>query len=411
MRLGLSRKLGQLAGLSLATPALLAAIELLFQPWAHDTWLAIWRASLLGGVFASLALALAGSVTAAIRTSRAGALQLLGEEVVMATDQGTERVALASIVAGVVVPQARGARVELTLTSGDRWFAEVESITAGERALMALGLDASKRRCTIPLLPRASGVLRRVGAITLAIFASLLGLGVALDGGPMTRMSATVWLLATTLTIGAAVWGTKQREITVGADGVALRQRWGVRFLPFSEIQSVTTEGRKVLFALADGRRESVAVARSSGAETAATIAHRIDEAIRARSDGAGSERALAQVARAGRSVAEWQQAIAQLVRQTTGYRAAALSRDDLAALLTHPTASGEQRMGAALALAAMGDDQHKQRIRIAADACASEPMRVALGRLAEGHVDEAAVEEALAAEEGASTTEKARAK
>jgi hypothetical protein len=38
--------------------------------------------------------------------------------------------------------------------------------------------------------------------------------------------------------------------------------------------------------------------------------------------------------------------------------------------------------------------------LRVAADACADEPMRVALRRLADGEVDEHAVEEALAASE-----------
>jgi hypothetical protein len=61
--------------------------------------------------------------------------------------------------------------------------------------------------------------------------------------------------------------------------------------------------------------------------------------------------------------------------------------------------ASAERRIGAALALAATGDDAQRERVRIAASACASPRMRIALERIAGGDADDQAVDEALATE------------
>ncbi|MBL8741914.1 MAG: hypothetical protein JNK04_12490 [Myxococcales bacterium] len=394
-RLAISRRLGWLAGAALATPVVLAFLQILLHPWGRELWLSIFKASLLGGVAMSLALAIAGAAVAAIRPASEGRLHVEEGDLVMENGSGVRRVPLASVRSGVVVPQARGARIEISVASGDSWFVDVPSLEEGEQALRALGLDAAKRRCAIPLVPRASSVLRRVGWVIATVFTAFMGLGIVLEGRPATASSIVVWLASTTFGVGLVTYLTRQREITIGADGVLLPTALGTRFLRFDEVRGVKAAGRQVRFERSGGPDVIVKAGRSASPETAATIALRVGEAMRARTRP-DSESALAMVSRAGRSLADWRQSMEQLARQTQSYRGVTLSSDDLAAILESPAASEEQRIGAALGLLSLGNE-HKDRLRIAASACAHEPMRVALDKLARGDVDDDAIEEAIA--------------
>lgn len=403
VRLRLSRAMGWLAGVALASPVALALLHIAFRPWARDLWLTIWKTSLLGGIGSSLALALGAALTAAIRPASEGALRVEAGEVVMETAGGARRIAFSRVQSGLVVPHARGARIELSLASGDSWFADVRSLAEGEQALRSLGLDAAKRRCAIPLAPRSTSVLRRVGLVMATIVMSFIGLGAATGGRPLTAFTAAVWLAATTAGVTLASWLTRQREITVGADGVLLQERVGTRFLRFDEIRSVKPLGRRIVFELEGDERAAVTLGRSGSAERAATIALRIEEAIRARSESGDSAAARAMLAREGRSFSDWRAAVARLAQRKQDYRSVALSSDDLAAILESPTSTEEQRIGAAMGLLELGGEEQRGKLRVAAGACAREPMRVALAKLADGEVDEAALQEALGeAERGA---------
>jgi hypothetical protein len=330
-------------------------------------------------------------------------MRLEATDVVIETAEGVRRVPLASVLSGLVVPERNAARVELQLSSGDTLAAEVSSFAEGEQTLKALGLDAAKRRASVPLASRAWTVIRRVGWILTTLIASLGGLGMATDGRPLTSLSAAIWLATTTAVIIAAVWLTKERAVTIGADGVLVERPFGDRFVRFEEIRTVKAMGRDVDFELIDGDLlQKLKVGRTASAATARTIAFRIVEAVRARAVGSDAAAVLALLARTGRSVSEWRAAVERLAQRTQDYRGVALSADDLMAILESPSSSEEHRIGAALALAKVGDEEHKERVRIAANTCAREPMRDALAKLAEGDFDERAIEEALADEEPA---------
>ena len=155
VRLRLSRAMGWLAGVALASPLALALLHIAFRPWARDLWLTIWKTSLLGGIGSSLALALGAALTAAIRPASEGALRVEAGEVVMETAGGARRIAFSRVQSGLVVPHARGARIELSLASGDSWFADVRSLAEGEQALEQppadLRLPERRRRLGGPL--------------------------------------------------------------------------------------------------------------------------------------------------------------------------------------------------------------------------------------------------------------------
>jgi hypothetical protein len=104
---------------------------------------------------------------------------------------------------------------------------------------------------------------------------------------------------------------------------------------------------------------------------------------------------------RGGRSLAAWRAALVDLARAGSSYRVAGLSPDDLAAVVGSPEAAVDRRIGAAIALRASGHPGAGERIRIAAERCASARVRAALQRVSEGAEEDEAVAEALAIEEG----------
>ncbi len=91
----------------------------------------------------------------------------------------------------------------------------------------------------------------------------------------------------------------------------------------------------------------------------------------------------------------------AELARAAGGgadYRGAALTRDQLWALVEGPEGDEQARRAAAEALAKTSGAEEKARLRVAADHCAAPAVRVALERLALQDVEDEAREE-LAAE------------
>jgi hypothetical protein len=126
----------------------------------------------------------------------------------------------------------------------------------------------------------------------------------------------------------------------------------------------------------------------------------RIQEAIALRDAAPAQD--LVQLDRAGRTIPEWRTALAALARRGTDYRASGLSPDDLTALLGSPDTPAERRLAAALTLTAGHHPAAGERIRVAAAQCASERLRAALEGVSAGEVDEAAIAEAIAEEEGA---------
>jgi len=94
------------------------------------------------------------------------------------------------------------------------------------------------------------------------------------------------------------------------------------------------------------------------------------------------------------------------LVANASGYRATALSEENLEDILQGEVATAEQRLGAAIALRALlpsDDPAPRKRIRIVADRSANPSVRSALTEIAEADAEAAyleAVEDALGCDE-----------
>ncbi len=394
--LGASRFFRRLAALALVSPLALALVEMVAHPWSTEAWLPIWRASLLAAPAAAAAFGLLGVIVGLLRPARRGSIRVEGAELLLDREDAVRRIPLTSVRAGLVVPSigGRAARVEIDLASGDRVFADVPTVAEGDVLLAAVGVDASRRRSTIPLGSIAGDVLRRGGAVVATVFAAFIALGVLIGAvGPVPKVYIPVWLFTTAGAAWLAAHVNRAKSITVGADGLIVPGVLRDRFVPFADIVAVRAERSRVDIELRDHR-----LSLSAREDAARAVALRVEDAMSARADGPTAEARLGQLGRGGRSVAAWREAAARAVRSGGAYRATGFSEDDLTALLGSSEAAAEHRLGAAMALAAGGDAQ-RENVRIAADACADPKMRVALEAIASGEVDEEAVEEALSLE------------
>ena len=99
------------------------------------------------------------------------------------------------------------------------------------------------------------------------------------------------------------------------------------------------------------------------------------------------SDRVRALLERRSEPLPEWRKRIRQLA--LGGYRERAVSPEDFGAVLDSASATPEQRIGAALALADSGAPDYRDRVRVAADRCAEPKLRVALERVSTGEIDE----------------------
>jgi hypothetical protein len=200
--------------------------------------------------------------------------------------------------------------------------------------------------------------------------------------------TVAMWTVGTLLLWGlaASLIGTlwRRQRVVVGRDGVRIHGPWRMQYIPFEIIQSVTGTS-PILLHLDNARR-----VRLRETEHARGLAKRIRAQMRRWSN----ERRVGvnpRLDRGDKSVAEWKEALA--AGQHDGYRNTSMRLEDLDDLVKDPRAAPEQRVGAALTLAS--DDAARQRIRIAAEACADPDMEAALEAAAEGEVDERALQRA----------------
>ena len=66
--------------------------------------------------------------------------------------------------------------------------------------------------------------------------------------------------------------------------------------------------------------------------------------------------------------------------------------------MVGNPREDAEKRIAAAAALSVRGDPETRSRLRIALDACADEPSRIAIEKALEGEIEAAEIEAALSA-------------
>jgi hypothetical protein len=172
------------------------------------------------------------------------------------------------------------------------------------------------------------------------------------------------------------------QRVDVGHDGVFMRWLGNKRFIPFSAIEIVS--GSKVgvdLFLRGDHRHVEIRLSQKDGGREAEVnaLCARIKQGIAAHS---GLTRAdeEAFLARTGRDLDTWVREMRALgAGEMGGYRAAAIPRERLWAVVENPAADASAREGAALALSVGLDADDRARLAALAHKTAQPRLRIAL--------------------------------
>jgi hypothetical protein len=186
-------------------------------------------------------------------------------------------------------------------------------------------------------------------------------------------------------------------RIAIGVDGVYVSGSSRARFFSYASLDAVRADGNN-LELVRHGKVVLRLQLHGRDASQQAAILSRIQESI-ARSR-AGESRAAGQVVH---GATEGQ--LARLAGGGADYRAPAVTREQLWALVEGPEHDQATREAAAKALAKTGDPEERARLRVAADHHAEPRSRVALKELASQAPDEAEEEDEVDSEPQARRT------
>ena len=281
---------------------------------------------------------------------------------------------------------------------------EVESDRAGHDLLQALGLEASQRVAEVRAPSGLVGLSfeKRLAHTLLPV---VLGIVPALMVAE--KVHAPFIFLASVLALVAymlVVWLTPTR-IRVGVDGVATHWLRTDAFVPFSEVADVRSfrraYGNKVFLGVElvkrDGTKVVIPTAYEGDESSETFVFDRIREALTIhRQNAAQLDPAL--FARRGREAKAWVDSLRALgAGASADLRMAAVSIDDLLAVIADPSAAPGARVGAAIAAMSGEPEEASQRIRIAAQTTVVPRLRAALERVESAGADDEALVEALA--------------
>ena len=341
-----------------------------------------------GFLLVCLALTLLALSLPGLRRRARAALEVAGDALRIRAGQSERVVPRGDVLSGLLTPGIDGTDMELRLRDGSVLRAEKVPRAGAERVLEALDVGPRGRRAVISLGAAHGPIVAAPLATVGWIF--VLSLMVNLPFTRTTGFGVGAVLLGALVSWLAARWA-RPREVVVGTDGVLVRKGLRERFVPFERITSIRVD-KAVKLELGGGT--TLALGGGSPQDRSG-LAARLWAARAAHAEVSAA--ADTRLARGGRSVRAWREALAGAAQAVGSYRAAALAPESLEAVLVNPSAPVERRIGAALALAGSGVEGAREKIRIAADACADEQVRVAITEAAAAEPDEAVIEAALA--------------
>jgi hypothetical protein len=342
----------------------------------------------------SVGLALGAVVTRLARFGGAATLSVTGENLSIRRGTRRTRIPLARLAQGKVSPVDH--EIEIDLVGGDRLLATV-SPAQGRRLLRAMGLDASRRTLRARLgdstFPDALALL--VGWIPIAPV-----VGMIVTVAPWIAPVSVFLFLGLYALLFAAVRALfGPAEVKIGTDGVVIHQALRDTFVPYEALDTIHIDAMGIRFVHVGGKSQR-AKGRQMSVPQQRELQARLNEALTTWRAGEGEGVGLGKLDRGGRSLPAWRAALRGLGDHAESYREVALSREAILRVLGSPAAPAERRLAAAMALAAGGDAEGREKIRIAAEASANPHVRIALEKVAEGVEDDAAVEEAIAEDE-----------
>lgn len=288
----------------------------------------------------------------------------------------------------------------------------------GDRLTLTLEADDAKRVASVlgteeidvsldTKSPRFGGMLIAfslvVGtAIGVSIFRSMWGFVQHLPRAssylPVVPDADHGWLGGLAITAMGVVhatlaWISSPSDVTLGRDGLRLKSAFGVREIPYADIDRVSTGWRSFTIELTDEERIEkswlgVDPQRLAGFATA----------LRAKIAAARDDVPVPSgLTRGSAPITEWRRELGRRVA-TSGYRVGALDPDALLACVTANAVPREVRIGAAIALSSGADARDRERLREAAGAVAHPRLRALYEQLAEGEAEDEEIEALLQA-------------
>jgi hypothetical protein len=225
------------------------------------------------------------------------------------------------------------------------------------------------------ILSRFLSIAAMVGAWSGAMALHLEG--VWLVFAPLVVMFGSLFLLARLQEWLAHV------AITLGTDGIYVEQVFRHQFVPFAEVEKVSlgVSGSLILTTRGAGPLVFHAARSRSGGERLDGLVEKIEDARVASLASPDDSPVLLE--RGERTIGQWISELRALSKGET-YRDASVDPIRLWSMVESPSAEPSHRAAAAVALRDQLDDAGKTRLRVAADACASPHVRVALEAAAE---------------------------
>lgn len=342
-----------------------------------------WWAGYVSTSWGLAVLAAGALAVLSIVRNREARIEALPGRLEIRTPTSRHTVHLAAVRSALVVAEGGQARLELALEDGGRVDLRVADVATAQALLDAAGLGRGR------LLRVHTGQGRALLAYACATAFSVLFAGAVaarMGHGAASVFTGTLYLVGTLAAFVLATVLAPAPTVTVGADGVTIATRRGRRFVARRDVARVDEGADAVRLVLVDGSVETLALAEGDA------LRGRLVEALRREG---GSTAAAPLLERAGRSLDAWRAALAELV-DGRGYRG--VSIEDVGAVLVSPTATPEQRVGAALALAATTDRGQRERVRVAAESIVDDRLRVVLEKVAgDDALEDADVEELTA--------------
>lgn len=296
-----------------------------------------------------------------------------------------------SITLAVVVPRAEGAELRITLTNRDELVLRVPSIAAGDALVAALGLDPHQRRTDVVWNPWRRRAL--AGGTALGLTATLFVTLVTLAEG--SAMGVPLFFLMTVVPflVASAAARAMRNGVSLGRAGVVAREALRTRQLGFDDVVAIRHVGESAQL-VREGAEPFVVSLKGLDASVAKQLVERMAQGLSRFRDLVGSRADI--FARGERDFATWKEEVRRLLTEAVGFRGPALRPEDALRVVEDPDADPEARVGAALALMAVGGDDDKLRVRVAAETTLAPRVRVALEAASEGDVDEDVIEAAV---------------
>jgi hypothetical protein len=395
-RRGLAARLRRASVLLFFTPLLVLATIVMLGHGSHLLTVALGWTMLASPVTAFVAY-----VAEQLHRRRRGVVIVDKHAVVVDHGGGEIRVQRERLVAAQI--RARECIVELHLVGGDVLRVRVPALDDARRLARATGLDASRSALRVPL--GASAFLDR--PFSSHIFRLAFLVTFILARAAPTRLSAAVVALSVFVTMLLALGRAllSATELVIGADGVTVRGFLRERFIAYDRLLGLDAPAPRVpgvgviALRLVDGTAVALTT-RDLSADARVELLARFEEASRAWRPGGVDTVVENRLARRGRPVEQWRASLRQALESAEGYREEPLTREALLRVLASPAAAAERRIGAALALTPERHAGAQESVLAAALACANPRLRIALEQAAEGDLDEAALDEAIADEE-----------